>query len=113
MQRLSHLTVFLACVLVGCTRRDIVPGVSDSAFVATMVELRRVNDLPDSAGKAAARRRILQQRGLTVEQMDRAARALANDPKRLADDFDAVTKRGLNTVNTKPAKDSSNRPARP
>lgn len=99
MQRLSHLTWILACAVVGCARGDIVPGVSDSAFVATMADLRRVQgSTPDTAALAATRKRILQQRGLTVEQMDRAGRALANDPQRAADIFDAVDKRAVNLV---------------
>lgn len=73
------------------------PGVSDSAFVTTMAELRRAEgSTTDTVALAAARRRILQQRGLTVEQMDRAARALANDPKRAADLFSAIDKRASN-----------------
>ena len=99
MQRFSHVTVILACAVVGCARGDIVPGVSDSAFVATMADLRRAQgSMSDTAALAAARRRILQQRGLTVEQMDRAGRALANDPQRAADLFDAVDKRAVNVV---------------
>jgi hypothetical protein len=91
----------LACAVVGCAQRDIVPGVSDSAFVATMADLRRLEDTPpDTIARAAARRRILQQRGLTVEQMDRAGRALANDPGRAASIFDAIQKRAVNVVNS-------------
>lgn len=100
MQRLSHVTVFLACAMVGCARGDIVPGVSDSTFVATMAELRRAEgSTSDTAAVAAARRRILQQRGLTVEQMDRAARKLANDPPRATALFDAIARRMVNVPN--------------
>lgn len=99
MQRLSHLTLILACAIVGCARGDIVPGVSDSAFVATMADLRRAQgSTTDTVALAAARKRILQQRGLTVEQLDRAGRALANDPQRAADIFDAIDKRAVNVV---------------
>ena len=73
------------------------PGVSDSAFVGTMVELRRAaGSAMDTVALAAARRRILQQRGLTVEQMDRAGRALANDPQRAAGLFGAIDKHLMN-----------------
>lgn len=75
------------------------PGVSDSAFVATMAELRRAEgSTTDTVALAAVRRRILQQRGLTVEQMDRAARALANDPKRASDLFVEIDKRASNVT---------------
>lgn len=97
MQRLSHVTLILACAIAGCARGDIVPGVSDSAFVAAMAELRRTQgSTADTVVLAAMRRRILQQRGLTVEQLDRAGRALANDPQRAADLFDAIDKRAVN-----------------
>ena len=97
MQRLSHVFLILACAVVGCARGDIVPGVSDSTFVSTMAELRRAEgSTTDSAALGAARRRILQQRGLTVEVMDRAARALANDPVRATALFDAIEKRVVN-----------------
>lgn len=109
MQRFSHVTVILACAIVGCARGDIVPGVSDSAFVATMAELRRAEgSTTDTVALAAVRRRILQQRGLTVEQMDRAARALANDPQRASDLFSAIDKRTTNL----PADSSHANPSR-
>ena len=108
MQRLTHVTLILACAIVGCARGDIVPGVSDSAFVAAMADLRRAQgSTPDTVALAAARKRILQQRGLTVEQMDRAARALANDPQRAADLFDAIDKRAVNVPNDTVHKDTS------
>lgn len=98
MHRLTHGILVFACAIVGCARHDIVPGVSDSAFVSTLAELRQVEgSTTDTVALAAARRRILQQRGLTAAQMDRAARALANDPQRAADIFDAVAKHAVNT----------------
>ena len=113
MQRLSHVIVFLAGAIVGCARRDIVPGVSDSAFVATMADLRRLDaTASDSAARAAARRNILRQRGLTVEQLDRAGRALANDPKRAADLFDAIAKHAVNAVNSTSKRASSDSSAK-
>jgi hypothetical protein len=114
MQRISHVTLILACAIVGCARGDIVPGVSDSAFVATMAELRRAQgSTSDSGALAAARRRILQQRGLTVEQMDRAGRALANDPQHAADLFDAIDKRAVNVVNDSLQKKTSSAAVKP
>jgi hypothetical protein len=114
MHRLSHLTIVLACAVVGCAQRDIVPGVSDSTFVAAMADLRRLEDTPpDTAARAAARRRILQQRGLTVEQMDRVGSKLAKDPKRAAAIFDAIQKRAVNAVQTTPAQPQPANPAAP
>jgi hypothetical protein len=113
MRRLFHLPVFLACAMVGCARSEIVPGISDSTFVATMADLRRADALgTDSAAKAAARRRILQQRGLTVKQMDDAAKALAKDPQRLVDVFVAIDKRAVNAVDSASLRDSAARRAK-
>ena len=53
----------------------------------------------------AERRRILQQRGLTADQLDRAGRALASDPGRAANLFDAIQKRAVNTVGAVPKPD--------
>lgn len=104
----------LACAVVGCSQRDIVAGVSDSAFVAAMADLRHIEDMPpDTTARAAARRRILQQRGLTVEQMDRAGRALANDPKRAAAIFDAIQKRAVNVVKSTTTQTSPGSSAKP
>jgi len=86
-QRLTlALTVTLTMALAagGCRRRaEIVDGVSDSAFVATMVELRRLGTTAplDSAASAEARARVLQRRGLTAARFERAAAALADDPE--------------------------------
>ena len=108
MQRLSHVILILACAIVGCARGDIVPGVSDSAFVAAMAELRRAQgSTTDTVALAAMRQRILQQRGLTVEQLDRAGRALANDPQRAADLFDAIDKRAVNITSDSVQKKTS------
>lgn len=51
----------------------------DTAFVATMVELRRL-----AAGDSATRAAVLRRRGVTRDSLERVARALAADPKRAA-----------------------------
>ena len=99
--------------MVGCTRGDIVPGVSDSVFVATVADLRRVDLTADSATKARKRSQILQQRGLSVDQLDRAAKTLAKDPKRLADIFEAIDKRAVNALDSTSLRDSASRRAKP
>ena len=56
---------------------------SEEEFVHTMAELRRLErDLTlDSAARTTARRNALQERDLTPEALEAAARALADDPK--------------------------------
>ena len=70
--------------LVGCRQGEIVAGVTDSSFVATMTALARINEDEnrDSARRVIARDSLLQSRDLTAAQLERAARALANDPDR-------------------------------
>lgn len=70
--------------VMACRQKDIVPGVSDSAYVATMsalIRLRQEGD-GDSTSLAATRDSVLQGRDLTREDMERAARALEQDPER-------------------------------
>lgn len=83
--RIHGLSVVIA--MAACGRVQIVEGVSDSAFVSTMAQLRRVqNDASlDSAARAAARAAVLQGQGLTAAQLERAAAALAADPDRATD----------------------------
>jgi hypothetical protein len=107
MPRYTHRTLLLACAIAGCAiagcaKGEIVAGVSDSAFVAAMSDLRRVEAAPgDSASRAATRQRLLQQRGLTAAQLERAAQALASDPARATALFQAIQQRAVN------AKDST------
>ncbi|NUO65374.1 MAG: hypothetical protein HOQ11_12365 [Gemmatimonadaceae bacterium] len=103
-RRFPHWALLLACVVCGCRKGDIVPGVSDSAFVATMAELRRIDAPPSDSAASAARRRVLQQRGLTGDQLERAGRALAADPDRATALFEAIQRRMLATPDTVPAK---------
>jgi hypothetical protein len=74
----------LALVLAACGRGTITDGVTDSAFVSTMAELERIERAPglDSSARVAARTAALQRRGLTPAQVEAAAGALADDPKR-------------------------------
>lgn len=91
---MGHLAVILTLGAGGCQGRDIVPGVSDSTFVQTMAALRRVASdsmLGDSA-RAHRRDSVLRQHGVTAPQLERAARALADDPDRAESLFQAVNR---------------------
>jgi hypothetical protein len=57
--------------------------VPDSTFVATMVQLRQVqgDSSLEAMAKDSARREVLRAHGLTAEELERAARALAANPK--------------------------------
>ena len=79
----------------GCGRSQLATGVSDSAFVAVMADLKRVQDAPgmDSAQRAARRDSVLQSRGLTPAQLEAAARELARNPGRAQTVWQAVEQR--------------------
>ena len=101
MPRLAHSLLLLCVALAGCRQRDIVPGVSDSLFVATMADLRRLQvPVGDSAVLASRRRQVLQQRGLTSEQLERAGQALATDPDRAVALFQAIDRRVVNAADS-------------
>lgn len=101
MQRLAHSLLLLCLALAGCRRHELVPGVSDSLFVATMADLRRLQvPVGDSAVLAAKRRQVLQQRGLTAEQLESAGRALGTDPERAVAIFQAIDRRAVNATDS-------------
>jgi hypothetical protein len=79
---LPALAVLLSGVL-ACTGVDRRRVVSDSTFVATMADLRRIgaDTTMDSTSRDSARAAILRKRQLTPQELERAARALADDPE--------------------------------
>jgi hypothetical protein len=97
----------------GCRRTEIVAGVTDSSFVAVMTDLRRIrsDSSMDSTRRTAARARALQGRGLTVDQLEAAARALASDPKRAVTIWREIDRRvtAPPTIPKPPSVDSLNR----
>ena len=84
MIRTLALHALILCGIVACRQGEIVAGMSDSTFVATVAALARINQDParDSASRATARDSVLQGRGLTPDDMERAALALEDDPER-------------------------------
>lgn len=82
LQLISPLLLLAA--VPGCDRSSGLPGMSEEEFVHTMAELRRIErDVTlDTAARTTARRNTLQERDLTPEALEAAARALANDPGR-------------------------------
>ena len=99
------LLIVLVCLgsVTGCRRSQLATGVSDSAFVAVMADLKRVQDAPgvDSAQRAVRRDSILQSRGLTPAQLEAAAKQLAQNPGRAQTVWQAVQQRAADPT---PAK---------
>jgi hypothetical protein len=93
--RAAPILVFLLAV--ACSRGKLAGGVSDSTFVATMAELNRTmgGSARDSAARSAARAAVLRKHGVTAEQLEDAARALADDPQRAAAVWQAIEDRAM------------------
>lgn len=104
MRRLACMHVLiLAGGITGCNRGELISGVSDSTYVATMAELRRLQRPGrDSAQGAAARDSVLRRRGLTPAQLERASAALAEDPDRAVALWQRIESRAADTVATPP-----------
>jgi hypothetical protein len=102
-----HRALCLAVAVLACGQGEIVDGVSDSTFVAALADLQRIRADPvlDSAARDSARNAVLQGRGLTVEQMDRAALALAADPERARELLQAVRVRLMPAPDSVPGAD--------
>jgi hypothetical protein len=86
---LAGLTAYAGC------RRAAPTGMSDSTFVATMADLRRIErdtTLNDS-GRASARREALRTHRVTPGELERAARALAENPRRALTVWEAIDRR--------------------
>ena len=93
------LLAVLVVPLAGCD--DVAmgsPAVSDSTFVETMARLHAIDrdSVLDSAGRANARRQVLQEEGLTSDALVGAAKELADDPRRVRDVWMAIDKRTTN-----------------
>jgi hypothetical protein len=81
-------------VEVGCRRGEIVEGVTDSTFVATIAELQRVNadaKIPRN-GRQRARDSVLRKHRVSARSLERAAGVLAGDPERAAELWRAIGK---------------------
>lgn len=93
------LLLMLLLGTAACNGGGRLAGVSDSTFVATMAELRRVEQQADldSAQRDSARGVTLQRRGLTPEELEAAAEALAADPERAMELWRAIDEKARDT----------------
>jgi hypothetical protein len=99
-ETLALIAAFLAAL--ACSRPTTQPEVSDSTFVVVMSELRRIetDTSLDSTMRDSMRKVTLRRRSLTPERLERAARALADEPERAV----AVWKSIDSHVNKRPSK---------
>jgi hypothetical protein len=80
----TAVVALLLLAALGCRDDQLVSGISDSTFVRTLAELRRVPTLAagDSTRARALRDSILRAQGVTATQLEQAARRLADAPNR-------------------------------
>jgi hypothetical protein len=100
----------LGAALAACTRTDGRAVMDDSTFVAAMARLHSIErkyQLTDAA-RDSLRRAVLQEQGLTREQLERQARHYAGDPARASAIWTAISKKTLtlNAADTQPADGS-------
>lgn len=87
----------LGAALAACTRADGRAVMDDSTFVAAMARLHIVDrnyQLSDAA-RDSLRREVLQEQGLTADELERQARHYAGDPARASAIWSAIGKRSL------------------
>ena len=76
---IRRLGAAAAIALAVACRADDTMSARDSAFIATMIELRA---LPTAAGDTGARSAVLRRHGFTARSFEAAATELARDPER-------------------------------
>jgi hypothetical protein len=94
--------VFLiVAAVIGCDRKELAPGVSDSTFVGAMAGLRRLpaRSMVDSAARSRARDSVLRHYRVTGVQLESAASVLASDPERASAVWAAIDRK-MNTPDT-------------
>ena len=87
----------LGAALVACTRTDGRAVMDDSTFVAAMARLyviERNYQLSDAA-RDSLRRGVLQEQGLTAEEIERQARHYAADPARASAIWSEINRKSL------------------
>jgi hypothetical protein len=92
---MTRIMMALALVMSACSVDDEAFGVEDEQFVETMVELRRaaVTAGKDTARFEALRRAVLEQQGVTEEELRAYVTARAGDLNHMATVWDSVAAR--------------------
>ena len=83
MSSLRGFTLLLLLSLAGCRQRNANLGMSDSAFVQVMGELKYVADLPDVTNEVRAQRRdaVLRKHRMSADQLEKLGGALTSHPQ--------------------------------
>ena len=99
---IRRATALLAAGLVGACGGTLAAGVSEQEYVEVMAALRLVqeNQSLAPAQRAVRRDSILLAAGVSAEEMEEAARALARDPQRAWAAWQAIDRRATGADST-------------
>jgi hypothetical protein len=100
----SVAAMALACGALGaCRSRTADLGMSDSAFVLVMSELKVVADAPNISNEVRAQRReaVLRKRGVTADQLERLTGELTSHPQHARRLWSAVEVKALKSPEAK------------
>lgn len=83
MLSLRSITVVLLMSVAGCRKANADLGMSDSAFVQVMGELKFVADAPNVSNEVRAQRRdaVLRKRGVSAQQLEKLSGTLTSHPQ--------------------------------
>ena len=83
MLSLRRITGVLLVALAGCRKPNADLGMSDSAFVQVMGELKFVADAPETSNEVRAQRRdaVLRKRGVSAAQLEKLSGTLTSHPQ--------------------------------
>ena len=83
MLSLRRITLVLLVAVAGCRKANADLGMSDSAFVQVMGELKFVADAPNITNEVRAQRRdaVLRKRGVSAQQIEKLSGTLTSHPQ--------------------------------
>ncbi len=101
-----RILVLALLSLAGCRSRSADLGMSDSAFVQVMGELKAVADVPTVTPEVRAQRRdaVLRKRGLTADQLEKLAATLGAHPQHAKRLWTAIDAKAFALTAKKPAR---------
>jgi hypothetical protein len=107
MQTRHAIVMVLALGLAGCRKKNADLGMSDSAFVQVMGELKFVADAPDVTDAVRAQRRdaVLRKRGVSAAQLEKLSGTLTAHPQHAKRLWSAIDLKAFNlSQKKKPTK---------
>ncbi len=93
-------------VLAACRSRTADLGMSDSAFVQVMGELKAVADVQNATPDVRAQRRdaVLRKRGVTADQLEKLSTTLGAHPQHAKRLWSAIDAKAFGLTSKKPAR---------